>query len=62
MRNISFNVRDVIICSVCSSCRELAVGRGSTAPVKNAVLPSIEDRPQWDGKDGKASNMDSCPE
>ena len=33
--------------------RELAVGRGSTAPIKNAKLPTVEDREKWDGKDGE---------
>lgn len=36
--------------------RELAVGRGSTAPVKNAQLPKVLDTDGWDGKDGQV-----CP-
>jgi len=33
--------------------RELAVGRGSTAPVKNAKLPTVHKSDPWDGKDGQ---------
>eukprot|EP00914_Ancora_sagittata_P013301 GHVO01025878.1.p1 GENE.GHVO01025878.1~~GHVO01025878.1.p1 ORF type:complete len:174 (+),score=26.92 GHVO01025878.1:33-554(+) len=33
--------------------RELAVGRGSTAPVKSAELPRVHDTDGWDGKDGE---------
>jgi protein disulfide-isomerase A6 len=33
--------------------RELAVGRGSTAPVRNAQLPKVQTNPEWDGKDGE---------
>ncbi|XP_071110867.1 protein disulfide-isomerase A6-like [Haliotis cracherodii] len=32
--------------------RELSFGRGSTAPIKNAKLPTIVDTEAWDGKDG----------
>ena len=33
--------------------RALAVGRGSTAPVKNAKLPEVVKTEPWDGKDGE---------
>ncbi len=33
--------------------RALAVGRGSTAPVKNAKLPDVVTTEAWDGKDGE---------
>lgn len=33
--------------------RELAVGRGSTAPLKGAALPKVQETDPWDGKDGK---------
>lgn len=33
--------------------RELAVGRGSTAPLKGAALPKVQTTEPWDGKDGK---------
>jgi len=33
--------------------RELAVGRGSTAPVRGASLPKLTKSDPWDGKDGK---------
>lgn len=33
--------------------RELAVGRGSTAPLKDAKLPDINNIEPWDGKDGE---------
>jgi len=33
--------------------RELAVGRGSTAPIKNAALPKVYTTEPWDGKDGE---------
>lgn len=35
--------------------RALSVGRGSTAPLKNAKLPKIVDVEGWDGKDGEVS-------
>ena len=34
-------------------CRELAVGRGSTAPLKDAKLPNVNNIEPWDGKDGE---------
>ena len=37
----------------CLFCRELAVGRGSTAPLKNSKLPSVDGIEAWDGKDGE---------
>ena len=39
--------------------RELAVGRGSTAPVKNAELPKVHDTDGWDGKDGEVGTRGS---
>ena len=33
--------------------RELAVGRGRTEPVKDAVLPKVIPITPWDGKDGE---------
>ena len=33
--------------------RALAVGRGSTAPLKNARLPPVVESEAWDGKDGE---------
>ena len=33
--------------------RALAVGRGKTAPLKNAKLPKVIDTEPWDGKDGQ---------
>eukprot|EP00914_Ancora_sagittata_P013298 GHVO01025875.1.p2 GENE.GHVO01025875.1~~GHVO01025875.1.p2 ORF type:complete len:109 (+),score=15.75 GHVO01025875.1:226-552(+) len=38
--------------------RELAVGRGSTAPVKSAELPRVHDTDGWDGKDGEVGCFD----
>uniref|UniRef100_A0A0B7AR86 protein disulfide-isomerase n=1 Tax=Arion vulgaris TaxID=1028688 RepID=A0A0B7AR86_9EUPU len=32
--------------------RELSYGKGSTAPLKNAQLPKVENVDPWDGKDG----------
>ena len=37
--------------------RELSFGRGSTAPIKNAKLPSINDIEAWDGKDGEVRTI-----
>ena len=39
--------------------RELAVGRGSTAPLKNAALPSVLTTDPWDGKDGQVCMIHS---
>lgn len=33
--------------------RDLSFGKGSTAPLKNAKLPNIQDSDAWDGKDGQ---------
>ena len=33
--------------------RTVSVGRGSTAPIKGAAAPGIEDTKPWDGKDGE---------
>lgn len=36
-------------------CRELSVGRGSTATVGGGALPKINTVEPWDGKDGVVS-------
>ena len=33
--------------------RAVSVGRGATAPIKGAGLPTVEERIPWDGKDGE---------
>ena len=33
--------------------RTVSVGRGSTAPIKGAALPTVDDTEPWDGKDGE---------
>ncbi|KAK1793215.1 hypothetical protein P4O66_011617, partial [Electrophorus voltai] len=37
--------------------RDLSVGRGSTAPVRGGILPTIHTVEAWDGKDGQASTF-----
>ena len=32
--------------------RDLSYGKGSTAPLKNAKLPTVKSVEPWDGKDG----------
>lgn len=39
-------------------CRDLSYGKGSTAPVAGAKLPSIAKTDPWDGKDGEYPQED----
>ena len=36
--------------------RDLAYGKGTTAPLRGSELPTVEKRDAWDGKDGEVSD------
>ena len=38
--------------------RDLSYGRGSTAPVQGAAMPTIEKSTPWDGKDAELPSVD----
>ncbi len=52
VQRVKTPVKTLLICiSVC--CRDLSFGRGTTAAVKGAALPSVNKIDAWDGKDGE---------